>query len=51
MDDAAVVAALMPAHAVFFFQRQQAEPRESLRDFEPYGQPNDTSADDDDVVA
>jgi hypothetical protein len=51
MDDATVMAALMPTHAVFFLQQQEAEPRKSLRDFEPHGQPDDPSTDDDDVVS
>ncbi len=51
MNDAAVMAALMPPHAVFLFQQQEAEPRKSLRDFEPHGEPNNPSTDDDDVVA
>lgn len=50
MDNAAVVAALMPAHALFFFQQQQAKLRESARDFERHRKAYNASAHNDDVV-
>ena len=51
MDHAAVMAALMLANTVFFFQQQQAKPRKSLRDFETYCEPDDSPAYNDDAVA
>src|SRR5258706_11872303 len=51
VNDAAVVAALMPAHAVFFLEQQQAKAGESLRDLKGDGETDNTSADDEDIVA
>jgi hypothetical protein len=44
------VAALMTRHSVFFFEQQQAQTRESPGDFERDRKPDDTSADDYNVV-
>ena len=51
MNDGAVVAALMPAHAIFLFQQQQAEPGKAPRDLQRDGKANNASTHDDDVVA
>ena len=51
MNDAAVVAALMLAYPIFFFQQQQAKTGEALRDLEGDGEADNAAADDGDVVA
>ena len=50
MNDAAIVAALVTAHTGFFLQQQQVSPGKSPRDFKPHRQPDNPSANDDDVV-
>ncbi len=51
MDDAAVVSALMAGDTIFFLQQQEAETRETSRDFERNGEADDATADDDYVRA
>jgi hypothetical protein len=51
VNDAAVVAALMLAHAIFFLQQQQAKTGEALGDLKRDGKADNASADDDDVAA
>jgi hypothetical protein len=50
MNDAAVVAALMPAYAVFFLQQQEAKARKSSSDFQRYGEADNPSANDNHVI-
>jgi hypothetical protein len=50
MNDAAVVAALMPAYSVFFLQHQEAKARKSSSDFQRNGEANDASTNDNDVI-
>jgi hypothetical protein len=51
MNDAAVVAALMAAYAIFLLKQQEAGAGKSARKFEGHGQADDSAAHDDDVVA
>jgi len=51
VNDAAVVAALMPADAIFFLHQQQAKPRKAPRDLESDGEPDNASTDDEDIAA
>ncbi len=50
MNDAAVVAALMPGYAIFLLEQQRAKAGESLGNLERDGEADNASADDDDVV-
>jgi hypothetical protein len=45
------MAALVPAHAIFFLQQQQPKTRELLCDLERDGEADNASADNDDVAA
>jgi hypothetical protein len=51
MNDAAVVAALMAAYAIFLLKQQEVGAGKALRNFKGHGQADDSAADDDDVVA
>jgi hypothetical protein len=51
VNDAAVVAALMPADAIFFLHQQQAKPRKAPRDLKSDGEPDNASTDDEDIAA
>ena len=50
VNDAAVMTALMLAHALFFFQQQQAKMGEALCDLERDGEADNASTNDDDVA-
>ena len=51
MDDAAVVAALVLTHAIFFLEQEESKAGESLRDLKGDGEADDASTDDDNIVA
>ena len=51
VNHAAVVSALVAGNAVFLFQHQQLEMRQAARDFEGDAESDNSTADDDQVVA